>query len=127
MGGLGKKFKKNQTKWRFFLNLFFVYLFFFIYLFFIYFIYFFFLLLGRAPYIPKYMSLLPSSPKIIENQPRTNRANLFSKVKVIKMHFIVQFCVTMAGNVDRECAKRIQCHTGYKYCLEVSLKYLFAK
>ena len=39
-----KKILKNQTKWRLFLI---------------------FLLFGKAPYIPKIMSLLPSSPKII--------------------------------------------------------------
>ena len=32
--------------------------------------YFFFLLFGKAPYIPKIMSLLPSSPKIITSAPQ---------------------------------------------------------
>ena len=44
-----KKILKNQTKWRLFLIL--------------------FLLFGKAPYIPKIMSLLPSSPKIITSAP----------------------------------------------------------
>ena len=30
----------------------------------------FFLLIGKAPYIPKIMSLLPSSPKIITSAPQ---------------------------------------------------------
>ena len=46
-----KNFFKNQTKWRLFLI--------------IIIFFFFFLLFGKAPYIPKIMSLLPSSPKII--------------------------------------------------------------
>ena len=31
--------------------------------------YYFFLLFGKAPYIPKIMSLLPSSPEIITSAP----------------------------------------------------------
>ena len=41
--------KKNQTKWRLFLI---------------------FFLFGKAPYIPKIMNLLPSSPKIITSAPQ---------------------------------------------------------
>ena len=45
-----KNFLKNQAKWRLFLI--------------------FFLLFGKASYIPKIMSLLPSSPKIITSAPQ---------------------------------------------------------
>ena len=54
-GGLGASppeadfYFKNQTKWRLFLL---------------------FLLFGKAPYIPKIMSLLPSSPNIITSAPQ---------------------------------------------------------
>ena len=42
------------------------------------FIYFFFLLFGKAPYIPKIMSLLPSSPKIISGAHQLPEINSHS-------------------------------------------------
>ena len=35
-----------------------------------FFFFFFFLLFGKAPYVPKIMSLLPTSPKIITSAPK---------------------------------------------------------
>ena len=43
-----------------------------------YYYYYFFFFFGKAPYIPKIMSLLPSSPKIITVLPSSQKINSHS-------------------------------------------------